>query len=153
MVQRWNDYAAIPLRTSFGIIFVAHGAQKLFGWFGGAGLESTASFLASLGLTPGPFWAVVAGVVELVGGIALLVGFATPWTAIALAARTLAALILVNAPAGFSAMQGGVEFPLALLGGLLALVCTGAQAYSLDARLPVLRGVKPTIEAPQKKAA
>lgn len=153
MVFRWKEYAAIPLRIAFGIIFVAHGAQKLFGWFGGAGLESTATVLASHGLTPGLFWAVVAGVVELVGGIALLVGFATPWTAIALAARTLAALVLVNAAAGFSAMQGGVEFPLALLGGLLTLVFTGAQAYSLDAWLPIVRRIKPAVETPQKRAA
>lgn len=153
MVQRWQNYAAIPLRIALGIIFVAHGAQKLFGWFEGGGLESTASFLASYGLTPGPFWAVVAGVVELIGGIALLVGVATSWAAVALAARTLAALILVNAPAGFAAMRGGVEFPLALLGGLLTLVVTGAQAYSLDARFPIVRRTERATEPPLKKVA
>lgn len=64
MFQGWRNYAAIPLRIAFGVIFVAHGAQKLFGWFGGSGLESTASFLASHGLTPGPAWALFAGAAE-----------------------------------------------------------------------------------------
>jgi len=153
MFQGWSHYAAIPLRLALGVIFAVHGAQKLFGWFGGSGLESTATFLASYGLVPGPAWAVVAGVVELVGGFALLFGFLTRWTAIALAVRTIVALVLVNAPAGFAATQGGIEIPLALLGGLLALVGTGAQHYALDARVPVLRQVSPATEPSAKKAA
>jgi putative oxidoreductase len=153
MFQRWHDYAALPLRAAIGAIFVVHGTQKLFGWFGGAGLESTASFLASYGLVPGPAWALVAGVAELAGGIALLLGFLTRWAAIGLAIRTVVALVLVNAPAGFSATQGGIEIPLALLGGLLALACTGGQQYALDAQVPALGRVSPVTEPSVKKAA
>ena len=69
------------------------------------------------------------------------------------AVRTLAALVLVNASAGFSAVQGGVEFPLALLGGLLTLACSGAQTFAIDARLPVLAGATAATEPPVKKAA
>lgn len=153
MFQGWRDYAAIPLRVALGVIFVVHGAQKLFGWFGGAGLESTASFMASHGLEPGPVWALIAGVVELLGGLALLLGFLTRWAAIGLTIRTAAALVLVNAAAGFSATRGGIEIPLALLGGLLALACTGAQHYALDAQLPGLARVSPATEPAVKKAA
>lgn len=153
MFQGWSTYAAIPLRIAIGVIFVVHGAQKLFGWFGGGGLESTANFLASHGLVPGPVWAAVAGGIELVGGLALLLGFLTRWTAMALTIRTVVALVLVNAPAGFSATQGGIEIPLALLGGLVALVCTGAQRYALDAQVAPLARISPAAEPSVKKAA
>lgn len=153
MFRNWSSYAAIPLRIGLGAIFAVHGAQKLFGWFGGSGLESTADFLASHGLTPGPLWAVGAGVGELAGGVALLLGFLTRWAAIGLAVRTLVALVTVYAPAGFQAAQGGVEFPLALLAGLLTLTCTGAQHYALDAQVRALESVSPAMEPPVRKAA
>jgi putative oxidoreductase len=141
------------LRIGLGVIFVAHGVQKLFGWFGGSGLESTASFLVSYGVTPGAFWAVVGGLGELAGGIALLVGFLTRWAAIGLAVRTVVALLLVNASGGFQAAQGGGEFPLALLAGLLTLTCTGAQHFALDAQIRALDTVSPAMEPSVRKAA
>lgn len=153
MFRHWSEYAAVPLRIGLGAIFVVHGAQKLFGWFGGSGLESTADFLASHGLTPGPFWAVVGGIGEFAGGLALLLGFLTRWAAIGLAVRTLVALVAVNAPAGFPAAQGGVEFPLVLLAGLFALTCTGAQHYAVDAQVRALDSVSPAMEPPIRKAA
>lgn len=153
MFHGWSRYAALPLRLAIGVIFVVHGAQKLFGWFGGGGLESTASFLASHGLAPGPVWAVIAGSAELLGGLALLLGVLTRWTAMALTIRTVVALVLVNAPAGFAATQGGIEIPLALLGGLVALVCTGAQRYALDAQVAPLARISPPAEPPLKRAA
>jgi putative oxidoreductase len=79
------------LRIGLGLVFVVHGAQKLFGWFGGSGFESTGSLLASHGLTPGPVWAAVGGLGELAGGIALLLGFLTRSAAIGLGLRTLVA--------------------------------------------------------------
>jgi putative oxidoreductase len=141
------------LRIGLGVIFVVHGGQKLFGWFGGSGLESTASFLVSYGLTPGSLWAVIGGLAELAGGTALLLGFLTRWPAIGLAIRTVLALVLVNAGGGFQAAQGGVEFPLALLAGLLTLTCTGAQHFALDARVRALDSVSPATEPRVKKAA
>lgn len=136
MFARWRDLAALPLRAVLGIIFLVHGAQKLFGLFGGPGLAGAAEFLASLGLVPGMFWAFVAGALELVGGAALLLGFLTRWAALALALEMLVGLVLVHLPAGFAAAQGGAEFPLALIGGLLSLALSGAQRYALDACLP-----------------
>jgi putative oxidoreductase len=153
MVHRPETYAAIPLRIALGVIFLAHGAQKLFGWLGGSGLESTAGFLAAHGLAPGPFWALVAAIVEIGGGLGLLLGFATRWAAAALTIRTLVALVLVHAAAGFPARRGGVEIPLALLGGLLTLIITGAQRFSLDAALPAPLGATAPVHTTRTKVA
>ena len=69
-----NGSAALVLRVPVGIIFAAHGAQKLFGWFGGHGLEGTGQFFASIGLAPGYLMALLAGAAEFFGGLALIVG-------------------------------------------------------------------------------
>lgn len=138
MFAAWSRYASIPLRLGLGVIFFVHGAQKLFGWFGGSGLEGTAQTLGSLGLVPGNFWAVVVALLETFGGAALLLGLLTRWVALALALEMAVALVLVHLPAGFAATQGGVEFPLALLAGLVALACLGAPVWALDASLPAL---------------
>jgi hypothetical protein len=70
MLSRWRQYASLPLRLVLGALFLMHGSQKLFGVFGGPGLSGTAASMASLGVTPGLFWAWVAGLVELIGGAA-----------------------------------------------------------------------------------
>ena len=75
-----------------GIIFVAHGAQKLFGWFGGYGLEGTGQFMASLGLTPGYLMALLAGSAEFFGGLALLLGVLVRPAAAALAFAMVVAI-------------------------------------------------------------
>ncbi|MER3457834.1 MAG: DoxX family protein, partial [Chloroflexota bacterium] len=72
-----RDIAILILRV-VGLLFIGHGAQKLFGWFGGQGLAGTAQWLGSLGLQPARFWAVVAGLAELLGGIGLALGLFTP---------------------------------------------------------------------------
>ena len=69
-----NQWASLSLRVPLGVIFIAHGAQKLFGWFGGYGLEGTGTFMASQGLEPGYLMALLAGSAEFFGGIALILG-------------------------------------------------------------------------------
>src|SRR5207253_263621 len=101
----------------------------------------------------GPLWAIIGGLGELVGGIALLLGFLTRWAAIGLAVRTFVALVIVNAGGGFQAAQGGVEFPFALLAGLVTLMCTGGQHFALDARVRALDSVSPATEPRVRKAA
>ncbi len=152
MPARWTDYAALPLRLALGVIFLVHGAQKLFGLFGGPGLSGTAEFMAGQGLVPGMFWAAVAGLVELVGGAALLLGAVTRWAALVLGLEMLVALLWVHLPNGFAAAQGGIEFPLALLAGLVSLACSGPQAYALEAYLPPSLRLSPLAGAPQKTA-
>jgi putative oxidoreductase len=109
----------------------AHGAQKLFGWFGGPGLAGTAGYLDSIGFRPGRLNAIVAGVTETAGGVLLAVGLATPSTGAA-TASTMAVAAATHSPQGFFAMKGGYEYPavLGLASGTLALA--GAGKLSLD---------------------
>jgi putative oxidoreductase len=133
MLARWSQYASLPLRLVLGALFLMHGSQKLFGIFGGAGLSGTAASMTSLGVTPGLFWAWVAGLVELIGGAALVLGAVTRWTAIVLALESLIAIVA----AAFGAATN-VEFRLAGLAGLVALSFIGPQLYALDTRVPML---------------
>jgi putative oxidoreductase len=136
MLKEWDEYAAIPLRLVLALIFFVHGAQTLFGGFGGHGLAWTGDYLASHNVTPGEFWAVIAGLLGLFGGIALLIGFLTRWVAAAMAIEMIVALVAINLRAGFSATQGGAEFPLILLAALLSLVLLGSHHYAVDEYLP-----------------
>ena len=127
----------LVLRLVLGVIFVAHGAQKLFGAFGGPGLKGTAGFHEQLGIKPPYLMAVVAGLAEFVGGILIAVGFLTPLAAIALVATMVVAVLTVHLKNGFFSMGGGYEFNLALAAMALALLFTGAGAFSVDGMIGV----------------
>ena len=126
-------WAPLALRIPIGIIFVAHGAQKLFGWFGGGGLEGTGQFMASLGLAPGYLMALLAGGAEFFGGLALLLGLLVRPAAALLAGVMVVAILSVHIDKGFFMASGGYEFALALLAAALALLIGGAGRLSLDA--------------------
>jgi putative oxidoreductase len=111
---------------------MAHGAQKLFGWFGGGGIEGTAQGMESMGFRPGESHAIAAGVNETASGALLLAGLATG-PAGAVAAGTMGVAATVLAPAGFFAQQGGFEYPAGLAVASAALTLTGAGRISLDA--------------------
>lgn len=125
------------MRVVLGGIFIPHGAQKLFGSFGGHGLKGTAAFNEQLGLRPGYLMAVLAGLAEFVGGILMILGFLTPVAAVALIGVMLVAILTVHLKNGFFNMNGGYEFNIALAGMALALLISGAGAYSLDAALGI----------------
>jgi putative oxidoreductase len=124
MESRWG---VLPLRIVVGLVFVAHGGQKLFGF----GLAGTAGFLGSLGI-PLPTVA-AAGLIaaELVGGLALLLGAGTRIAAAVLAADMLVAILTVHLRGGFF-VPDGVEFVLTLLGACVALLGLGAGPCSID---------------------
>ncbi len=126
-------WAPLALRIPIGIIFVAHGAQKLFGWFGGGGLEGTGQFMASLGLAPGYLMALLAGGAEFFGGLALLLGLLVRPAAALLASVMVVAILSVHIDKGFFMASGGYEFALALLAAALALLIGGAGRLSVDA--------------------
>lgn len=127
-------WSPVALRLTLGVVMAAHGAQKLFGWFGGYGLAGTAGFFADkLGLTPGYFWAALAGGGEFFGGLLLLLGLATRFAALNTAIVMLVAIISVHG-GGFFA-PAGMEFPLSLLTMSVALIISGGGALSADARL------------------
>ena len=127
-----DGYAALPVRLVLGIVFAAHGAQKLFGWFGGYGLEGTGQWMASIGLEPGYFLALLAGSAEFFGGVALLIGLAVRPAALALAGTMVVAIFSAHWANGFFMSNNGYEFALTLLAGSIALVISGAGKLSID---------------------
>ena len=128
-------WAPLALRIPVGIIFVAHGAQKLFGWFGGYGLEGTGQWMGSLGLNPGTLMALLAGGAEFFGGLALLFGLLVRPAAAALAFAMLVAIFSVHIGKGLFVSNNGYEFGLALLAASVSLLVSGAGRVSLDASL------------------
>ncbi|MFI8961836.1 DoxX family protein [Streptomyces sp. NPDC053493] len=126
-----RDLGLLVLRVGTGAVLAAHGAQKLFGWFGGGGIEGTTQAMEAMGFTPGRPSAVAAGLGEAGGGALLALGLATP-AAGAAAAGAMAGAVAVHAPAGFFAMSGGYEYPAFLGFTAAAIGVTGAGRYSLD---------------------
>jgi putative oxidoreductase len=127
-----SQWARLVLRVPAGIILAAHGAQKLFAWFGGDGLEETGKFMASQGLEPGYLMALLAGSAEFFGGIALIIGLLVRPAAAVSAFTMLVAGLVVHGSAGLFLSNGGFEFALALLAMTLALVILGGGKLSLD---------------------
>ena len=122
----------LPLRLGAGVIFSAHGAQKLFGWFGGYGLEGTGGWMESIGLAPGILMAALAGGAEFVGGLLLIAGLAVRPAALVLAVTMLVAIVSVHLQNGLFMSNNGYEFGLALLVISLTLVVRGAGSFSAD---------------------
>ena len=130
-----DSLAPLALRLPAGVIFAAHGAQKLFGWFGGYGLEGTGQWMASIGLTPGFLMAFLAGGSEFIGGLALILGLLVRPSALVLAFTMLVAIVKVHLGKGLFMANNGYEFGLALLAISIALVFAGAGRVSLDRKL------------------
>lgn len=126
--------AALILRVPVGVILAAHGAQKLFGWFGGYGLEGTGQWMASVGFEPGYLMALLAGSAEFFGGIALVLGLLTR-PAAALAAFTMVMAMTVHLGNGLFLSNNGYEFALSLLASTAALALLGGGSASLDGAL------------------
>src|SRR5271157_4656341 len=120
------------LRVVVGGLFVGHGTQKLFGWFGGGGLDATAGAFESLGLRPGKANAIAAGAAEAGGGALLALGLATPLAASALTATMITAIDTVHAKNGPWLNKGGYEYNVVLIAAVLALVDAGPGGLSLD---------------------
>ena len=137
-----DSLAGLALRIPAGIIFMAHGAQKLFGAFGGYGLEGTGQWMASIGLEPGYLMALAAGSAEFFGGLALLLGLLTRPAALVLAVTMIVAILSVHIGNGLFMSNNGYEFGLALVAISVALAIQGAGAVSVDRLLAArLNGV------------
>lgn len=125
-------YGLTVLRIVVGIVFAAHGSQKLFGAFGGYGLAGTAQYMESVGLTPGYLMAAMAGGIEFFAGLALIIGLLTRPAALGLALLSLVAIFTVHVSNGLFMANNGYEFALALLGGSIAVLIEGAGKLSAD---------------------
>lgn len=127
-----SDWALLLLRLVTGGLVAGHGAQKLFGAFGGHGLDGTAGWLESLGLKPGRAWAGMAGGGEFGGGVLTLLGLGGPLGSI----MTISAMAMATAKTHWGkpiwATEGGAELPLTNIAAAAALALTGPGAYSLD---------------------
>ncbi len=125
--------ARASLRIAIGVLFVGHGTQKLFGWFGGNGLDSTAQAFESMGLHPGQDNAIAAGGAEAVGGALLALGAFTPLAVLSLVSVMITAIRTVHFKNGVWVTNGGYEYNLVLIAALLAIAEAGPGPLSVDA--------------------
>jgi putative oxidoreductase len=125
------------LRLVVGLTLAAHGAQKLFGWFGGPGFTRLAQGFQTQGLKPGAFWAGLAIVGEFGGGISLAAGFLTPLGAAGITGAMFMAIMKSHWNNGFWNSKRGFEFPLSLFASAVALGFTGPGRFALDALLGI----------------
>jgi putative oxidoreductase len=137
------DLGLFLLRVVFGLIFAAHGAQKLFGSFGGYGLAGTGGFMESLGFRPGKTFAAAAGLGEFVGGLLLALGFLGPVGPALLLSVMFVAGMTVHRKNAFFVATNGLEHPLIMATAAVAIGFTGPGRYSLDAAIGNYRLLTP----------
>ncbi|CAA0110491.1 Putative oxidoreductase MhqP [BD1-7 clade bacterium] len=125
----------LPIRVGAGSIFAAHGAQKLFGWFGGYGLEGTAGWMASIGIEPSLLMATLAGSAEFFGGLLLIFGLLVRPAAAVLAVTMVVAIVSVHLENGLFMANNGYEFALALLVISIGLALRGSGSFGADQTL------------------
>jgi putative oxidoreductase len=138
------DTALLVARVLLGLALSAHGAQKLFGWFGGHGLRGTGVFFESLGFRPGSAFALAAGLGEAGGGLLTALGLFWPVGPALIVLVMVVAIVSVHATRGFFASSNGIELPLMYLTAALALAFTVPAAFSLDAQLGLAPLFDPT---------
>jgi putative oxidoreductase len=126
------DIGLLLLRLAVGLTLAAHGAQKLFGWFGGPGLDAIGQFFMMLGFSAGRRHALMAGLAETGGGLLLALGFLTPAAAAVLFSVIVAALS-VHVKKGFFITNGGYEYTRVLGVAALTFAFTGPGSLSVDA--------------------
>jgi putative oxidoreductase len=121
------------VRVMIGGLFIGHGTQKLFGWFGGAGIEGTATGFEKVGLKPGSENAVLAGLAETGGGAMLAAGYETPLGASLITATMMTAIKRVHLRNGLWTQNGGYEYSLVIMAALMTIVESGPGRFSIDA--------------------
>lgn len=132
------DLFLLVLRVVVGLLLVGHGSQKVFGAFGGAGLEGFRRNVEKMGFRPARPFALAAAFGELIGGLALAVGFLTPVAAAILAVDMLVAVVKVHVPNGLWVTKGGYEYALTLLVVFALYGLAGPGAYAVDAAIGIL---------------
>jgi putative oxidoreductase len=137
------DIGLLVVRVVFGLIFAAHGAQKLFGWFGGYGIAGTSGWLESTGYRPGRFFATALGLTEFVAGLLLAIGFLGPVGPAMIIAVMIVAMVTVHWKNAFFVSTNGIEHPLMFTVAAIGLALTGPGRYSVDYQQGWLRWETP----------
>ncbi len=132
--QRLWTCAEVALRIALGALLFPHGCQKLFGWFGGAGLARFATIFDNIGYKPGLFWAIVVGLTEALGGLLLVFGLFTRPAALAVVIFMLNAIYVTSAK-GFFWTAGGSEYSILILFVAFYFLIRGGGACSLDRKI------------------
>ena len=129
--------ALLILRLVVGLTVAAHGAQKVFGWWGGSGIPGWAGALKRMRVRPAMPWAIASAASELLGGLGVAVGVLTPLAVFAIVATQLVAIALVHLPHGFWSTKGGYEFNLSILAAMIAVAIAGPGSISIDSLVGV----------------
>ncbi|HZF73772.1 MAG TPA: DoxX family protein [Gemmatimonadaceae bacterium] len=137
------DLGLLVVRVILGLIFAAHGAQKLFGWFGGYGLAGTGGFMETLGFRPGTTFATAAAIAEFFGGLLLALGFLGPIGPALMISVMIVAMVTVHSKNPFFVATNGIEHPLMFTATAFGLALTGPGRYSVDAVLGTTRWETP----------
>lgn len=135
------------VRIVVGALFVGHGVQKLLGWFGGHGLAGTAQWIESLGLRPGRIWAMLAGTLEILGGLFFGLGLFNPLGTILICAVMVMAIARVHGSRGPWVTNGGYEYPLTIIALTAAVALAGPGRYALDPYIGVALPIVPLLVA------
>jgi len=126
-----TDIGILLVRVVIGALFIGHGLGKLFGWFGQGGIQGTGAFFESIGYQPGEQLAILAGVVEVVAGVLLVLGFLVPLAASMIIGDMINAAWF-KSPDGFWVADGGFEYEFVLIILALGLTITGPGAFGVD---------------------
>jgi putative oxidoreductase len=130
-INKADDLSFLVLRIALGVVFVAHGAQKLFGAWGGAGMDAFTGTVGSLGFSPAVLWAWLAALAEGIGGALLILGVLPRINAAAIGCTMAAAIWKVYGASGFFMKNGGFEYQWLILGVCIAIIFSGGKKYSL----------------------
>jgi putative oxidoreductase len=139
------DLGLFVIRVVLGLVFAAHGAQKLFGWFGGYGRAGTGGFLETLGFRPGKLYATAAGLSEFFGGLLFALGFLGAVGPALMLSVMIVAIVTVHRKNGFFVATNGIEHPLIFAGVAVGIALTGPGRYSIDYALGDYRLLTPTV--------
>ena len=139
--NKMQDAGLLLIRGVLGTVFVFHGSQKLFGWFGGYGLQATGQWMESIGIPFGQVSATLAGSVEFFGGLLLFAGIATRLVSVPMAIAMIVAAV-ATANHGFDATQGGNEYPITMAVVLAALGLIGAGRWTLTQAISRARNTR-----------
>ena len=131
LYARFDSCVLIMLRIVLGVILVPHGAQKFFGWFGGAGFARFTQIFETIGYKPGALWVTLVALTELVGGLMLIFGFFTRFAAAAVAIFMINAVLFTSAK-GFFWTAGGSEYSILILAVALVFLVRGSGGWSID---------------------